>query len=170
MLHATSSNAKFNRCQFRLNHAKYEGGVTYAYDTSLTLWNSVINYNTAMFGGVISATDSNIIIKTSNFSYNIGQAWSAMSIHYGQIILEATTFYKNEMGLIFISDSILLLESIEVIKNTGTNRGLIYAINSVLHGSEEVIMSENVASNSSIIYIEKCKCNFTGIFSFTNNV
>ena len=104
-------------------------------------------------------------------SYNTAKAWSVLYCLNSRIIIEQSTFYKNNAGVIFVSNGNVFLESTRITKNTAnTNRGLIYLGKSTVQSSKELLLSGNYASDATIIYLHRSECNFTGRFKFSNNI
>ena len=169
VLNARSSNVIYIRCQFTYNRASFKGGVINAYNSVITLQRCDLNHNRAMFGGVISTEGSNICIENCTITYNTALAWSAIQAFQSNITTENTIFYKNNAGIIFVTECRLFFKYITVRNNSANNnRGLLYAGDSTIQSSYQLLITGNLG-DASTVYLYKSKCNFTGRFTFSNN-
>ena len=173
VLNAQRSNVKYISSQFTNNHASLKGGVIYAYDIVLTLQQCNLNHNTAIFGGVIDIEDCNISVEESTFSYNKATLGSVIQASQSKIILmDKTVFYKNnaqDTGVIYAANCSLAFKSIAIINNCANNKGVLYAVHSTIESAQKLLILGNLAADASIVYLDRSRCNFTEIITFSNN-
>ena len=178
VLNSKYSNVTYVNCHFKNNHAPYQGGVIKAEKSVLNLTNCYLRDNSATYGGAITMEFCTANINGSTFTNNTATIGSAIRTVGRHTTISNTLFSKNiaaDTGAMYIDGCVITLISVQFVENTANtlrtvnSKGILYAVDSTLYTSQEILISGNKAGEASIVYLDKSISEITGEFMFTNN-
>ena len=174
-----SSNVTYINCQFTNNRAIFQGGVLYAErNSTLILKHCDLNHNAAIYGGAINTESCRVYIEQSMFRNLAATLGSAIRASESNILINETVFYNNsavDTGALYLVACNVSLISTDIINNSingqkSISKGIVYAVDSAIHSSQQLLISGNIGTDASIVYLDKSICEFNGKFSYIKNL
>ena len=168
------SNLTLHNNSFINNHAKVSGGVFLITDSSLFIFNSIFQYNSAHIGGVIEANGANILIDSCTFTKNSANDTGGVgALYIVTITVTECIFYANSAsdgGAFFMGG----IEVDSFINRTTFNSNDAKNFGAVIYGgnSKLYLYMLHFTNNSAllgVIYCQKCDFLYVKHTEFSSN-
>ena len=177
VLYARRSHVMYLGCNFTENSALLRGGVVQAEESVLIFKVCHFSSNEAIFGGGVAIIDfCTLICEESTFSNHNAVTGGALHVDDSHIWLSKVIMYNNSAqqrgSAMYLHGGLVYFTSLTITNHPATtlNKGVLYAVSCIINSMQQLLVSENSDMDASIFYLDRCICNFTGRFTFSNNL